>query len=317
MANKRDYYEVLGVAKDADEATIKKAYRQLAKKYHPDVNPGDKDAEEKFKEVNEAYEVLKDPKKRQLYDQLGPDWEQAAQGGGPFGPGGGNFHFTFNGQDMGGMGGMGGSGFSDFFESLFGGGSPFARGAGRRPEGSPFGGFTGQPSRGRDTEAEVSLSLEDVQAGGVKSLSVQGDSGVRTLKINIPAGIQEGKKLRLAGQGRQGPAGAGDLFLTVRYKPHPVFRVEGANLECDAGVTPWDAVLGGTVRVHTLEGDIELKLPAGTSSGRKFRIKGRGLGPAGARGDLIARIAVKVPSQITDEERRLWEELKRVSTFSA
>lgn len=311
----KDYYRLLGVDRGADDATIAEAYKKLARKYHPDLNPGDKSAEEKFKEVNEAYEVLKDPKKRQLYDQLGPNWEQGQQfQGNPFGGQGGT-HFTFNGQNM------DGSGFSDFFESLFGrggfGGFGGAGGAGGY-EGNPFGGsFRQAPRRGRDVEAELVLTLEEVLAGGPKKVTLNGSSGVRSLSVNIPSGIREGAKLRLAGQGEPGPAGAGDLFLKIRYLPHPYFKVDGDNLQCDVDVAPWEAVLGGRVRVHTLEGDVELNLPAGTGSGKKLRLRGRGLGPAGHRGDLYARVMVKVPSSLTPEERSLWEQLASRSSFKA
>lgn len=261
----KDYYKLLGVERGADDATIARAYKKLARKYHPDLNPGDKSAEEKFKEINEAYEVLKDPKKRQLYDQLGPNWEQ-----------------------------------------------------GQQFQGNPFGGsFRQAPRRGRDVEAELVLTLEEVLAGGPKKVTLNGSSGVRSLNVNIPSGIREGARLRLAGQGEPGPAGAGDLFLKIRYLPHPYFKVDGDNLQCDVDVAPWEAVLGGRVRVHTLEGDVELNLPAGTGSGKKLRLRGRGLGPAGHRGDLYARVMVKVPSSLTPEERSLWEQLASRSSFKA
>ena len=216
---------------------------------------------------------------------------------------------------------MDGSGFSDFFESLFGrggfGGFGGAGGAGGY-EGNPFGGsFRQAPRRGRDVEAELVLTLEEVLAGGPKKVTLNGSSGVRSLNVNIPSGIREGARLRLAGQGEPGPAGAGDLFLKIRYLPHPYFKVDGDNLQCDVAVAPWEAVLGGRVRVHTLEGDVELNLPAGTGSGKKLRLRGRGLGPAGHRGDLYARVMVKVPSSLTPEERSLWEQLASRSSFKA
>ena len=166
-------------------------------------------------------------------------------------------------------------------------------------------------------EAELVLSLEEVLAGGPKSVTLNGSSGVRSLKVNIPSGIREGAKLRLAGQGEPGPAGAGDLFLKIRYLPHPYFKVDGDSLQCDVDVAPWEAALGGRVRVHTLEGDVELNLPAGTGSGKKLRLRGRGLGPAGRRGDLYARVMIKVPSSLTPEERSLWEQLASKSSFRA
>ena len=305
----KDYYKLLGVEREAKAEEISKAYKKLARKYHPDLNPGDKQAEEKFKEINEAYEVLKDPEKRKLYDQLGPNWQHGQQFQGE--PGYENVHFTFNGKSF------DGSGFSDFFETLFGGAAAGGgRGANFGPD--PFGGFSSRPRRGRDVEAELPLSLEEASSGGRRTGTLQMPQGPKTLEVNVPAGIREGAKLRLAGQGDPAPGGTpGDLFLRVRYLPHPQFKVEGENLHCDVALAPWEAVLGAKVAVPTLEGQVELNIPAGSSSGRKFRLRGKGLGSGVNRGDLLARVMIKVPAQLSAEERELWQKLADVSSFKA
>ena len=305
----KDYYKLLGVEREAKAEEISKAYKKLARKYHPDLNPGDKQAEEKFKEINEAYEVLKDPEKRKLYDQLGPNWQHGQQFQGE--PGYENVHFTFNGKSF------DGSGFSDFFETLFGGAAAGGgRGANFGPD--PFSGFSSRPRRGRDVEAELPLSLEEASSGGRRIVTLQMPQGPKTLEVNVPAGIREGAKLRLAGQGDPAPGGTpGDLFLRVRYLPHPQFKVEGENLHCDVALTPWEAVLGAKVAVPTLEGQVELNIPAGSSSGRKFRLRGKGLGSGVNRGDLLARVMIKVPAQLSAEERELWQKLADVSSFKA
>ncbi len=305
----KDYYKLLGVEREAKAEEISKAYKKLARKYHPDLNPGDKQAEEKFKEINEAYEVLKDPEKRKLYDQLGPNWQHGQQFQGE--PGYENVHFTFNGKSF------DGSGFSDFFETLFGGAAAGGgRGANFGPD--PFGGFSSRPRRGRDVEAELPLSLEEASSGGRRTVTLQMPQGPKTLEVNVPAGIREGAKLRLAGQGDPAPGGTpGDLFLRVRYLPHPQFKVEGENLHCDVALDPWEAVLGAKVAVPTLEGQVELNIPAGSSSGRKFRLRGKGLGSGVNRGDLLARVMIKVPAQLSAEERELWQKLADVSSFKA
>ncbi len=320
MASYQDYYKVLGVDRNADKDTIARAFKKLARKYHPDLNQGDKIAEEKFKEINEAYDVLKDPKKRQMYDQLGSNWKQGQQfsnadfndifggRGNPYGGfSRGNVHFDFSG-----MGGAGG-GYSDFFQTLFNnfGGSGY--------DGSMFGNQGRRMQKGSDCETELSLTLKEAQEGGKRQLRFMAQPGqpARTLDINVPAGIRDGAKLRLHGQGRPGPAGPGDLYVTVHYKPDPVFTVNGSDLSCDVFVAPWEAVLGGQVKVQTLEGQVEIKLPAGSSSGKKFRLRGRGLGPDGRRGDLLARIVVKVPEHSSEEELALWRKLAEISTFRA
>lgn len=301
----KDYYKLLEVDRTAAAEEISRAYKRLARKYHPDLNPGNKQAEEKFKEINEAYEVLKDPEKRKLYDQLGPNWQHGQNFHGA--PGHENVHFTFNGQNF------DGAGFSDFFETLFGGRS----GHGASFGGDPFGGYSARPRRGHDVEAELPLSLEDVARGGRRSVTLQTSSGPRTLEVNVPAGIREGAKLRLAGQGESFPGGTpGDLFLRVRYLPHPVFRVDGDNLQCDVLLAPWEAALGARVPVQTLDGSVELNIPAGSSSGRKFRLRGKGLGSPSARGDLLARVMIRVPDKLSDAERELWQKLADTSSFS-
>lgn len=303
----KDYYKLLGVERGARAEEISKAYKKLARQYHPDLNPGDKQAEDKFKEINEAYEVLKDPEKRKLYDQLGPDWQHGQQFQGN--PGFGNAHFTFNGQRF------DGSGFSDFFETLFGGGGG-GRGAQFGPD--PFGGFSSRSRRGRDVEAELSLSLEEALRGGRRAVTLQMPQGPKTLEVNVPAGIREGAKLRLAGQGDPAPGGTpGDLFLRVRYLAHPLFKVEGENLHCDVALAPWEAALGARVAVPTLEGEVELSIPAGSSSGRKFRLRGKGLGSGANRGDLLARVMIKVPARLSAEESEIWQKLAQVSSFKA
>lgn len=309
----KDYYKLLGVERGAAAADISKAYKKLARQYHPDLNPGSKQAEEKFKEINEAYEVLKDPEKRRLYDQLGPNWQHGQQFQGE--PGFENVHFTFNGKNF------DGTGFSDFFETLFGGGFGGQAGRGGRAGGfgpDPFGGFSQRARRGRDVEAELALSLEEALRGGPRSVTLSTAHGPKTLQVNVPAGIREGAKLRLAGQGDAGPGGTpGDLFLRVRYLPNAVFKVDGDDVHCDISLAPWEAVLGARVEVPTLEGPVELQIPAGSTSGRKFRLRGKGLGAAGKRGDLLARVMVKVPPRLTDEERGLWEKLAQISAFKA
>ena len=308
----KDYYKLLGVDRGAAAADISKAYKKLARKYHPDLNPGDKKAEEKFKDINEAYEVLKDPEKRKLYDQLGPNWQHGQQFQGE--PGFENVHFTFNGKNY------DGSGFSDFFDALFGGrfGGFGQQGRSGQFGPDPFGGFTQRQRRGSDLETELTLTLEEAQRGGRRSVTLQTSRGAKTLEVNVPAGIRDGAKLRLTGQGNSVPGGTpGDLFLRVRYLPHNTFKVDGDDLLCDLPLTPWEAVLGARVEVPTLEGAVEMQIPAGSSSGRKFRLRGKGLGSVGKRGDLLARVMVRGPDQLNDAERELWDKLAETSSFKA
>lgn len=293
----KDYYKLLGVERSATKEEIAKAYKKLARKYHPDLNPGDKTAEEKFKDVNEAYEVLKDEEKRRMYDQLGPNWKDGQQFTG--GPGFENFRFN------GGQGGFGGMN-SDFFEALFG---QMGRGDFRQSGGDPFGGF-GRSRRGSDVEAEIEISLEEARKGGKKQVTLSSSGTSSNLQINIPAGIRDGGKLRLKGKGNPGSP-AGDLYLTVRYAKHAVFRVDGQDVTCDVTLLPWEAVFGAKKRVPTLDGEVEMNIPAGSSSGRKLRLRGRGLGPESARGDAYVNIAISIPSpeELSEEQVRLWKAL--------
>ncbi len=298
----KDYYQLLGVERSASASEIAKAFKKLARKYHPDLNQGDAKAEEKFKEVNEAYEVLKDPEKRKLYDRLGKDWQHGQQFRGA--PGFENFNF--NGQGFG-----GGSGdFSDFFEAIFGQAAQGARGQQFGPD--PFGGFSRRQRRGRDVESEIFVSLEDALHGARRTVNVRG----RNLEVSIPAGIKAGAKLRLTGQGDPAPGGvAGDLFLRISYGEHPHFTVDGLNLNYDVPLTPWEAALGADVRIPTLDGAIEMHIPSGASSGKRFRLRGKGMGKGSGRGDVMVRVMIKVPDTVTDEERALWEQLAEVSSF--
>jgi curved DNA-binding protein len=252
--------------------------------------------------------VLKDPEKRKLYDQLGHNWKHGQQFQGA--PGFENMRFSFSGGDA--------SGFSDFFEMVFG---QAARGGGQTgsfgPD--PFGAFSARQRRGRDAEAEFAIPLEDAVKGGRRTLSLSGQGGERTLEVNVPAGIREGAKLRLVGQGNPAPRGGtpGDLFLHIRFASHPHFQVDGDNLLCDLPLAPWEAALGARVRVPTLEGEAELHVPAGTSSGRKFRLRGKGMGAGAGRGDLLARVQIMLPETTTEHEQKLWEELAAASPFKA
>ena len=309
----RDYYETLGVSKTATEDEIRSAFRKLARKYHPDVAKDKKEAEEKFKQINEAYEVLSDPEKRKKYDQLGaswnqpggfqppPDWGGQQPGGGfyRYGTGDGGVEFEF-----------GGTGFSDFFEAFFGGGRSRAG----------FGGFgRAQPEaeRGSDVEADIMVPLEEALNGATRTVSLRraGSEKVETYQVKIPRGVREGQRIRLAGQGEAGERGgkSGDLFLRVRLAKHPDFRVEGSDLVHEDRIYPWQAVLGTELQVSTVEGDVRLKVPAGTKSGQRFRLRGRGLPTAsGTRGDLYVEVQVEVPKKITQRERELWTELARL-----
>ena len=310
----KDYYKLLGVAKGASQDEVGKAFKKLARKYHPDLNPDNPEAEAKFKEINEAYEVLKDPEKRKLYDSLGPNWKEGQNFQPP--PGFENFQFR--------SGGFGGEGFSDFFETIFGGAGGF--GGSRFGGGDPFG--RTMRSRGRDAEVRLTLTMEEAYRGGRKTITLQeqvrGADGrpqmqAKTLEVNIPAGVRDGAKIRLAGQGSPGMGGgpSGDLLLQVTIADHPLFRLEGVNVVYDLRLAPWEAVLGCKVRVPTLDGPVDMNIPAGVSSGQKLRLAGKGLGKGESQGDQFVRIAVRSPKDLSDRERQLWEELSEISSFQA
>ncbi|MGW3363145.1 DnaJ C-terminal domain-containing protein [Streptosporangium canum] len=306
----RDFYDSLGVSRDAGQDEIQSAYRKLARTYHPDVNK-DPGAEDRFKEISEAYSVLSDPATRRRYDAFGPDfrqvpedvdpdtWARARAGRGARGgrPGAGA------GAGPGGPAGFGeGVDFEDLLEGLFSG-----RGGGRAGRG--WG-----PIPGADQEAEIELTVEDAYRGGRRSITVGG----RRIDVNIPAGVTDGQRIRLAGQGGRGSDGAaaGDLYLIVRIAPHPRYRVEGRDIRVQLPVTPWEAALGASVAVDTPAGEAKVKVPAGSSSGRRLRLRGRGMpNPRGTPGDLFAEVRIMVPATLPDEERRLFEQLAAVSTF--
>lgn len=315
----KDYYQTLGVSRSASEAEIKKAFRNLARKYHPDVAKDKAGAEDKFKEINEAYEVLGDPEKRKKYDTLGANWKQGFQPppdfgarGGARGGGGpaGDFHF-------------GGTGFSDFFEQFFGGGF-----AGVEGEGDFRRAFRGQaagPQRGGDVESDLLVTLHEALNGSVRQISFRmtdprtGATNTENFRVRIPAGVSEGRRIRVAGKGQPGANGgpAGDLFLRARFAQHPDFRVRGQDLLHDLALAPWEAALGATVSVPTLEGSVSLKVPPGAQSGQQLRVRERGLPDgSGGRGNLLVVITIETPTQLTDEQRKLWEQLAATSNFT-
>jgi DnaJ-class molecular chaperone len=308
----KDYYQVLGVAKNASEKEIKQAFRKLARKYHPDVNPGDRGAEQKFKEINEANEVLSDPEKRRKYDQLGANWkqyEQYARGPSPGGGGGfGGFRVDFEGG--------GASGFSDFFKTFFGGGIDLeelfgqATRGGRRERTSR--GFGSAPEAGRDVTAEVEVTLEEAYQGATRRFSLDGGQKASSFDVRIPAGVKDGSKVRVTGKGEQGPGGAGDLFLEVRIKPHPLYRREGDDLHVEVPVTFAEAALGAEIEVPTLSGRARIKVPPGSQTGRQMRLKGKGMPQlkGGEHGDLFAKLVVVVPKELKPRELELVKELQ-------
>ncbi|MES2938549.1 MAG: DnaJ C-terminal domain-containing protein [Pseudomonadota bacterium] len=291
----KDYYATLGVARDADADALKKSYRKLARQYHPDVSK-EKDAEAKFKDVTEAYETLKDPEKRAAYDQLGqrrpgeefappPGWRQYAGAG--FGDG-----RNFDDVDL-----------SDLLNAM---------GRGRRHGRGPV------AMQGRDHEATARIGLEDAHRGTTVHLEVAHEDGMRTLEVTIPAGVADGQKLRLRGKGGKGRNGGtdGDIYLHIAIAPHPVFRADGHDLSFDLALAPWEAALGTELEVPTLDGAVLLTVPPGTRSGRKLRLRGRGLADGrGGHGDLYAVTRIDVPATLTERERELFAELARDSKF--
>ena len=307
----KDYYTTLGVARDADDDAIKKAFRKLARQHHPDVAADKKTAEEKFKEINEAYEVLSDPEKRKKYDQLGehwreeggarppPNWQQQGEGDEQ------EFHF-------------GGTGFSDFFEQYFSGASR---------QGFPQGARTAGHARpGHDVEGDILVTLEEAMHGTVRPISMQttnpqtGEAKTHTFQVRVPAGVTDGKRIRVPGQGGPGIGGGppGDLYLRVRHAANPDFSTRESDIYHELPIAPWEAVLGAEVKVPTLDGSLTLRVPAGAENGQHLRVRGRGLpkGKTGERGDFYVTLQVHIPTQVSEEERKLWEQLRSLSKFN-
>lgn len=313
----KDYYAVLGVSKSASPEDIKKAFRSLARLYHPDVAPNKAVAEPRFKEINEANEVLSDPEKRRKYDELGANWDPSErqtvrneQGFGNNAEEGAEFHFD-------------GTGFSDFFEHFFGSrGTPYAnfRRTGEcRAEDAPF------PQRGQDVEGDILVTLDEVLHGSTRMINLRRvdartrQTSSQTLRIKIPPGVRESQLIRLAGKGKEGIGGGdpGNLYLRVTFAKHPDFRVRGADLHYDLELAPWEAVLGATIHIQALGGTASIKIPAGTQAGQSFRLRGQGLpGHDGLRGGLYVKVSIQVPTHLTPEEKVRWEQLAAKSTFN-
>ena len=328
----KDYYKILGVKKDADEKEIRKAFRKLARQHHPDVNPNNKEAEEKFKEINEANEVLSDPEKRKKYDEMSEYYQKYGHmpgAGGPMGGGyggydgygdyanaggfnGGNYTYrTVNEEDLHDMFG-GQSGFSDFFETLFG-----SAGAGRS---QTAGRARQQPTRGQDIESPLDVTLEEAYKGATRVLELtEADGTTRRLEVKIPAGVNEGSRIRIAGQGIQGNAGRGDLYLVVHMLPNPHFTREGTDVRTQIDVPLAVAMLGGETQVPTPDGRrLLLRIPAETANGKAFRLRGQGMPQTGKpdnRGDLYAEVTIILPKNLTEEQRQLFEAFARSTGY--
>lgn len=310
----RDYYHVLGVERGASQEEIKRAYRRLARKYHPDVSR-EADADARFKEVGEAYEVLKDPEKRAAYDQLGSNWRAGQEFRAP--PGW-ERQFRFEtGMD-------GAGGFSDFFQAVFGDGGLFGDAAGPGgPSGAgPFAdalrgqrGFGGD-ARGRDARAVLHVTLEQLASREPVEVTLNQacSSGAKRLKVKVPPGLTDGQSFRLRGQGDPGTSGAGDLYVELRLLPHPRFTVDGLDIRSEVAVAPWEAVLGTSVSVATPTGRVKLKIPPGTTGGTRLRLAGRGL-PGSPAGNLLVTVRVDVPAHVTPREKALYESLAEISDF--
>lgn len=319
----KDYYEILGVKRDADTSEIKRVYRKLARKYHPDLNPDDPKAEERFKEISEAYEVLYDSEKRKKYDQFGQYWQQAAAGGPPPGTG------SYEGADFGQYGN-----FDDFINELLGRfgrqGAPSGTGRGQRvytyrsatgPKdvqdfsgrgGDPFSGFGEMPPQ--DTEAAIALTFSEAFHGTQKRFDLGGEK----ISVRIPPGAKPGSRIRIKGKGQINPFShqRGDLYLRVELIPHKFFKFEGKNIACEVSISPWEAALGGKIEIPTPDGKVTMAIPAGTSSGQTLRLKQKGWrSPQGTRSDQLVRLKIVVPKSLSEVERDMWEKLQQTSTF--
>ena len=302
----KDYYQVLGIPRGASEDDVKQAYRKLARKYHPDVSK-ESDAEQRFKDLNEAHDVLKDPKKRALYDQYGEAWKAVAEGGVPPGTERAREDFGAQGFDPGEYQDMG-----SVFEAFFGG----RRGRGGRQGGRYADAW---PDVSADREASIELPVEEAYRGGARGISLIDPSTgeQRSYNVRIPPAVRSGQRIRLAGQGGRGDDGPGDLYLRVQLRPSERFRLDGDDVHTQLPLTPWEAALGAAVTLTTLDGDVRVKVPPGSSSARKIRLKGKGY-PKGddARGDLYAELRVEVPAELTPEERTLVERWAALSNFN-
>jgi curved DNA-binding protein len=307
--NFKDYYSTLDVPREASAEEIKRAYRRLARKYHPDVSK-EADAEAKFKELGEAYEVLRDPEKRTAYDQLGADWKAGQEFRPPPGADGRRFHFST------GEGAQHGD-FSDFFEALFGRGS--MAGMGGDPRGTQDFHFRrAGPARGEDQQARIRISLEDAFHGASRTVDLRLPTGeTRSMRVAIPRGVTDGQRIRLAGQGTAGLRGGpgGDLYLEVQFEPHARYVAEGRNILLTLPVAPWEAALGETIAVPTLGGRVDLKIPPGSQSGRRLRLKGRGL-PGKPAGDQIVTLRIDTPPADSETAREFYEQMRRKLPFN-
>jgi len=316
----RDYYKILGVKKNATKEEISQAFRNLARKYHPDVNPDDKSAEEKFKEINEAHEVLSDPGKREKYDRFGAQWQQYSRTGGrpedfnwsqwasqtggqPAGRGGSSR--TVTPEEFEQMFGGGLGGFSDFFETLFGG---FGRQAGGGVSGREA---AARSAKGRDNEYTVHINLKEAFSGAKRTLQYEGG---RKIEAKIPPGVRTGSRVRLVGQGEQAKRGkAGDLYLKIQVETHPIFQRQGDDLNLTLPIDLYTALLGGEARVSSLDRTVKLTIPPNTSNGKVFRLNGLGmpsLRNPQKRGDLYATVDIQLPKDLSDEEKLLFEKLR-------